>query len=322
MKKTDLAIAVGTKLADFTTGSWSNFENPKFKLVSINVSRFDANKHLAHSIVGDAKITLSDLSNALGNWKAPPDWYKSSRKAVETWNNYLDKESGPTNQKLPSYAHVAGAVYRKSDPSDIAVTAAGGLVGEVLQVWRPRELNTHETEWGFSCMSYEISGALGIKMANPKKEVIAFVGDGSYLLYNSDIYSSVITNHKLIIIICDNGGHAVINRLQLYKGGKEFNCLFESSKVENVKKIDFAKHAESLGATGENVNSINELEQAFIRAKKSKSTYIISIKTDGYQWLEGSAYWESPTLTKPNTKENEKALQDHLEGKSKQRQGV
>ncbi len=322
MKKTDLAIAVGTKLADFTTGSWSNFENPKFKLVSINVSRFDANKHFSQSVIGDAKVSLLDLSNALGSWKAENDWYKKSRIALESWNNYLDKESGPTNQKLPSYAHVAGAVYRKSNSSDIAVTAAGGLVGEVLQVWRPRELNTHETEWGFSCMGYEISGALGIKMANPDKEVIAFVGDGSYLLYNSDIYSSVITNHKLIIVVCDNGGHAVINRLQLYKGGKEFNCLFESSKVENLKTIDFAKHAESLGATGENVASINELEEAFVRAKKSKSTYIISIKTDGYQWLEGSAYWESPTLSKPSTKENKKALKEHLEGKAKQRQGV
>ena len=322
MKKTDLAIAVGTKLADFTTGSWSNFENPNFKLVSINVSRFDANKHMAESVVGDAKVSLLDISNALGNWKAPDDWYKKSREALNSWNNYLDKESGPTNQKLPSYAHVAGAIYRKSDPSDIAVTAAGGLVGEVLQVWRPRELNTHETEWGFSCMSYEISGALGIKMANPNKEVIAFVGDGSYLLYNSDIYSSVTTNHKLIIVVCDNGGHAVINRLQLYKGGKEFNCLFESSKVDNLKNIDFAKHAESLGATGENVSSIGELEAAFMRAKKSKSTYVISIKTDGYQWLEGSAYWESPTLQKTSTKENEKALKEHLEGKSKQRQGV
>ena len=322
MKKTDLAIAVGTKLADFTTGSWSNFENPNFKLVSINVSRFDANKHMAESVVGDAKVSLLDISNALGNWKAPDDWYKKSREALNSWNNYLDKESGPTNQKLPSYAHVAGAIYRKSDPSDIAVTAAGGLVGEVLQVWRPRDLNTHETEWGFSCMSYEISGALGIKMANPKKEVIAFVGDGSYLLYNSDIYSSVITNHKLIIVVCDNGGHAVINRLQLYKGGKEFNCLFESSKVDNLKNIDFAKHAESLGATGENVSSVSDLEAAFVRAKKSKSTYVISIKTDGYQWLEGSAYWESPTLQKTSTKENEKALKEHLEGKSKQRQGV
>ena len=227
-KKTDLAIAIGTKLADFTTGSWANFENPEFKLISINVSRFDANKHMASSVIGDAKVSLNELSQALGNWKAPDAWHKKSVNELKSWNEYVDKESGPTNQKLPSYAHAVGAIYRNSDPTDIAVTAAGGLVGEVVQIWRPRELNTHETEWGFSCMSYEISGALGIKMANPDKEVIAFIGDGSYLLYNSDIYSSVITDNKLIIIVCDNGGHAVINRLQLFKGGKEFNCLFES----------------------------------------------------------------------------------------------
>ena len=321
-KQTDLAIAVGTKLGDFTTGSWANFENQNFSLVSINVARFDASKHLAQSIIGDAKVSLNELSQALGNWKASENWYKKSRVELKSWNEYVDKESGPTNQKLPSYAHAVGAVYRNSDPSDIAVTAAGGLVGEVVQVWRPRELNTHETEWGFSCMGYEISGALGIKMANPNKEVIAFVGDGSYLLNNSDIYSSVITNNKLIIIVCDNGGHAVINRLQLFKGGKEFNCLFESSKAPNLVKINFAKHAESMGAKSEEVLTIAELEEAFKRAKKSKVTYLISIKTHGYQWLEGSSYWESPTLEIPNTKENEEALKLHKEGKSKQRQGV
>ena len=256
-KKTDLAIAIGTKLGDFTTGSWSNFENPNFSLVSINVARFDASKHMAQSIIGDAKVSLNELSQALGDWKASEEWHKKSRDELKSWNEYVDKESGPTNQKLPSYAHAVGAIYRNSDPSDIAVTAAGGLVGEVVQIWRPRELNTHETEWGFSCMSYEISGALGIKMANPDKEVITFVGDGSYLLYNSDIYSSVITNNKLIVIVCDNGGHAVINRLQLFKGGKEFNCLFESSNVSNLVKVNFAKHAESMGAKSEEVSSVS-----------------------------------------------------------------
>ena len=321
-KQTDLAIAVGTKLADFTTGSWANFENPDFSLVSINVSRFDASKHLAQSVIGDAKVTLQDLSNALGEWKAPDEWHKKSRDELKNWNDYVDKESGPTNQELPSYAHAVGAIYRNSDPTDIAVTAAGGLVGEVVQIWRPKELNTHETEWGFSCMSYEISGALGIKMANPDKDVIAFVGDGSYLLFNSDIYSSVITNNKLIIVLCDNGGHAVINRLQLFKGGKEFNCLFNSSKAPNLVPVNFAKHAESMGAKTEEVSSISELEEAFKRAKKSDVTYLISIKTHSYEWLEGSAYWESPTLEIPTTKENEDALKLHKEGKSKQRQGV
>ena len=321
-KKTDLAIAIGTKLADFTTGSWANFENPNFGLVSLNITRHDANKHLAQAVIGDAKVSLIDLSQALGNWKAPDDWYKKSRDELKSWNEYVDKESGPTNQEVPSYAHAVGAIYRNSDPTDIAVTAAGGLVGEVVQVWRPRELNTHETEWGFSCMSYEISGALGIKMANPNKEVIAFVGDGSYLLNNSDIYSSVITNNKLIIIVCDNDGHAVINRLQLFKGGKEFNCLFESSKAPNFSPVNFAQHAASMGAKSEKVSSISDLEEAFKRAKKSDVTYVISIKTHSYQWLEGSAYWESPTLEIPNTKENEEALKMHKEGKAKQRQGV
>ncbi len=321
-KQTDLAIAVGTKLGDFTTGSWVNFENPNFSLVSINVARFDANKHMAQSVIGDAKVSLNELSQALGNWKASEEWHKKSREELNSWNEYVDKESGPTNQKLPSYAHAVGAIYRNSDSTDIAVTAAGGLVGEVVQIWRPRELNTHETEWGFSCMGYEISGALGIKMANPKKEVITFVGDGSYLLNNSDIYSSVLTNNKLIIIVCDNGGHAVINRLQLFKGGKEFNCLFESSKTSNLVGINFAQHAASMGAKSEEVSTISELEEAFKRAKKSNITYVISIKTHSYQWLEGSAYWESPTLEIPSTKENEEALKLHKEGKSKQRQGV
>ena len=321
-KQTDMAIAVGTKLGDFTTGSWANFENPNFQLVAINVARFDASKHMAQSVIGDAKVSLMELSTALGDWKAPDNWYQKSRNELKTWNEYVDKESGPTNEKLPNYAHVVGAIYRKADPHDIAVTAAGGLVGEVVQVWRPKELNTHEAEWGFSCMGYEISGALGIKMANPDKEIISFVGDGSYLLQNSDIYTSVITNHKLIIIVCDNVGHAVINRLQLFKGGKEFNCQFSSSKVENLTDVNFAKHAESLGATGEEVSSIADLEKAFERAKKSKKTYVISMKTDAYQWLEGSAYWESPTLELPTTKENKKALEEHRAGKSKQRQGV
>ena len=321
-KQTDLAIAVGTKLADFTTGSWANFENENFKLVSVNVSRFDANKHLAQAVVGDAKVSLEELSLALGDWKAEDDWNKKSQSELKVWNDHVDKESAPSNQEIPSYLQVIGSVYRISDPSDIAVTAAGGLVGEVVQVWRPRELNTHETEWGFSCMSYEISGALGIKMANPNKEVISFVGDGSYLLNNTDIYSSVITKNKLIIIVCDNGGFAVINRLQLFKGGKEFNNLLKSSKTPGLVDFDFAKHAASMGAKSEEVSSLSDLEEAFKRAKKSDVTYVISIKTHAYKWIEGSAFWDSPTLEMPTTEDNKEAIKLHKEGKSKQRQGV
>ena len=319
---TDLALAVGTKLGDFTTGSWTNFENENFQLVSINTSRFDTTKHRATPIVSDAKVGLNELSKALGDWKAPDNWYKRALEERNKWDAYVVKESGPTNQEVPSYAHAVGAVYRNADPHDIVVTAAGGLVGEVVQIWKPKELNTFESEWGFSCMGYEISGALGIKMAKPDQDVIVFVGDGSYLLQNSDIYSSVIYEKKLIIVVCDNGGHMVINRLQLAKGGKEYLCNIKAARASNIQFVDFEAHAKSMGANAETVKSTSELEAAFKRAKNSNKTYVISIQTHGYEWLEGTAFWESPTLEIHSTKGNKEAYKDFIEGKNKQRKGV
>ncbi len=321
-KDTDVALAIGTKLGDFTTGSWSNFHNPDFRLVSINAARFDVTKHRATPVVSDAKIGLTELSKILGDWQAPQTWYERAIGERKKWDAYVEKESGPTNQEIPTYAHAIGAVYRNADPSDVVVTAAGGLVGEVVQIWKPKELNTFETEWGFSCMGYEISGALGMKMAKPDQDFIVFIGDGSYLLQNSDIYSSIIYDKKLIIIVCDNAGHMVINRLQLAKGGKEYLCNLKSARASNFVEVDFAAHAASMGAETETVKSTTELEAAFLRAKKSKKTYVISIKTHGYKWLEGTAFWESPTLEVSSTEKNKKALSEHQEGKKKQRKGV
>ena len=321
-KDTDLALAVGTKLGDFTTGSWANFENEDFKLVSINTTRFDVTKHRATPVISDAKIGFEALSKALGDWKAPSAWFDRAVKERTEWDAYVDKESGPTNQELPSYAQAVGAIYRNADPSDIVVTAAGGLVGEVVQIWKPKKKNTFETEWGFSCMGYEISGALGIKMAKPDQDVIVFVGDGSYLLANSDIYSSIIYDKKLIIVVCDNGGHMVINRLQLAKGGKEYICNLRAARVKNLQFVDFESHAKSMGANGETVSSTSELEAAFIRAKKSNKTYVISLKTDGYKWLDGTSFWESPTSEVHSTEANKKAYSDFVEGKKKQRKGI
>ena len=321
-RDTDLALAIGTKLADFTTASWTNFQNENFKLVSVNTSRFDTVKHRAFPVVSDAKIALKELSKALGDWKAPNGWYQRAIEEKIKWEEYVAKESGPTNQELPSYAHAVGAVYRNSDPSDIVVTAAGGLVGEVVQIWKPKEINTFETEWGFSCMGYEISGALGIKMAKPDQDVVVFVGDGSYLLQNSDIYSSVLYDKKLIIVVCDNGGHMVINRLQLAKGGKEYLCNLNAAGATNLQFVDFEAHAKSMGANAETVKSTSELEAAFKRAKASDKTYVISMKTDGYEWLEGTAFWDSPTLQVSSTKENKAAYEEFVDGKNKQRKGV
>ena len=321
-KDTDLALAIGTKLSDFTTGSWANFENEDFKLVSVNTARFDVTKHRAIPVLSDAKIGLKEISKALGDWKAPNIWFERAINERAEWDSYVSKESGPTNRELPTYAHAVGAVYRNADPTDIVVTAAGGLVGEVVQIWKPKQRNTFETEWGFSCMGYEISGALGIKMAKPNQDVIVFVGDGSYLLANSDIYSSVIYDKKLIIVVCDNGGHMVINRLQLAKGGKEYICNLRAARAKNLQFVDFESHAKSMGANGETVTSTSELEAAFLRAKKSNKTYVISLKTDGYEWLEGTSFWESPTSEVHTTEENKKAFADFVEGKRKQRKGI
>jgi len=321
-KDTDLALAVGTKLADFTTGSWTNFQNPDFSLVSINTSRFDTTKHRAAPVVSDAKVGLNQLSAELGDWKAPSGWYQRAVEERATWDSYVQKQSGPTNQEIPSYAHAVGAVYRNADPSDIVVTAAGGLVGEVVQIWKPKQLNTFETEWGFSCMGYEISGALGIKMAKPEQDVVVFIGDGSYLLHNSDIYSSVLYDKKLIIVVCDNGGHMVINRLQLAKGGKEYICNLRAARATNMQFVNFEAHAKSMGANGETVRSTSELEAAFKRAKESDKTYVIVMETHGYEWLDGTAFWESPTLMDATSENNKEALKEHLDGKIKQRKGV
>jgi 3D-(3,5/4)-trihydroxycyclohexane-1,2-dione acylhydrolase (decyclizing) len=171
-------------------------------------------------------------------------------------------------------------------------------------------------------MGYEISGALGIKMAKPDQEVIVFIGDGSYLLNNSDIYSSILYEKKLIIVVCDNSGHMVINRLQLAKGGKEYLCNLKAARAKNFIEVDFAAHAASMGAETETVTSSSGLEAAFLRAKKSNKTYVIALKTHGYEWLEGTAFWESPTLEVPSGDNNKKAYEEHKEGKEKQRKGV
>ena len=159
-------------------------------------------------------------------------------------------------------------------------------------------------------------------MAKPNQDVIVFVGDGSYLLHNSDIYSSVLYDQKLIIVVCDNGGHMVINRLQLAKGGKEYICNLRAARATNVQFVDFESHAKSMGANSETVKSTSELEAAFKRAKQSEKTYVIVMETHGYEWLDGTAFWESPTLENITTENNKKALEEHKEGKKYQRKGV
>ncbi len=318
----DVVLAVGTRLQDFTTGSWSVFGNESMRLIAINAASFDAHKHRALSVVGDAKVSLEDLSSALGNWAGSPDWLETAQGHYAEWNQTVDEHSGPSDAVPPSYGQVVGAINRICDTTDLALTAAGGLPGELCKNWKTRSIGTFDCEFGFSCMGYEIAGGWGAKLADPSRDVIVFVGDGSYLMLNSDIYSTVLTGHKMIVIVCDNGGFSVINRLQNFKGSASFNNLLQDCKIENLQKVNFVQHATSMGALGEQVESTAELEAAFKRAKAADRTYVICIKTQPSQWTPGDAWWDVGVPEVSDREEVRQARSDHSEGQRRQRLGV
>jgi 3D-(3,5/4)-trihydroxycyclohexane-1,2-dione acylhydrolase (decyclizing) len=290
-EEADVVLAVGTRLQDFTTGSWALFRNPDLQLIAVNVARFDALKRGAVSVVGDARVSLEALDEAVGDYRAPAAWQARSRDLRADWYRYLDgftsEESDP-----PTYAQVIRSINDLADPTDYQVAAAGGLPGELNAGWHSKSIGSFDCEYGYSCMGYEIAGAWGAKMALPDRDVVAWVGDGSYLMMNSDIYSTVLTGHKVIFIVCDNGGFAVIHRLQTDTGNAAFNNLFDHVRRARPVRVDFVKHAESMGALAEKVNTIGGLRQAFARAKDADRSYVIVLETSPDGWTEGGAWWE------------------------------
>ena len=322
----DVVLAVGSRLQDFTTGSWSVFgDRADFTLICLNAARYDANKHRALPLVADAREGLRELDDALGDWRANADWHTLARRLRAEWDDTVEAHSGTTTETkdgLPSYAQVVGAVNRVCDAGDLALTAAGGFPGELCKNWRSKAIGDFDCEFGFSCMGYEIAGGLGAKMAAPSREVIVMVGDGSYLMMNSDILSSVMFGLKLIIVVCDNGGYAVINRLQNFKGGASFNNLFEHCHHTTPVTVDFVAHAKSMGADGETVATIAELEEALRRAKAADKTYLISLRTHPHQWTPGDAWWDVGVPEQSPRQEVLQAREEHEKGRINQRRGI
>ena len=215
----DVILGVGTRFADFTTGSWALFKNPDRRFIGLNVQPFDAVKHRALPVVGDARVALAALDAALGPWKAPRAWGDAAVKAKAEWEATAARYTAPTNAPAPTDAEVLGALMRAGETSDVVVCAAGGLPGELHKLWRPGAALGYHVEYGYSCMGYEIAGGLGVKMALPEREVVVTIGDGSYLMMNSEIATSVMLGVKLIIVVLDNRGFGCINRLQAATGG-------------------------------------------------------------------------------------------------------
>ena len=326
--KADLIIAVGTRLQDFTTGSWTVFSMDS-KFISINTARHDATKHLSLPIVGDAKLALTTLSKACSGLKASSEWMSFAQDERKKWDSYVSDNISVVNNRPNSYAQAIGVVNRICDKRDRIVAAAGGLPAEVTANWRTLDIGTVDVEFGFSCMGYEIAGAWGAKIAQsqnePEKDTISFCGDGSYLMLNSDIYSSVLSNKKLIIILLDNGGFAVINKLQNNTGNESFNNLISDCPTINEPfNVDFEAHATSMGAMAETVSNPHELADAFHRAKASDRTYVIVMKVDPYEgWTaEGHAWWEVGT---PQVANSDKVYDAHInweKTRKRQRRGV
>jgi 3D-(3,5/4)-trihydroxycyclohexane-1,2-dione acylhydrolase (decyclizing) len=294
----DLIVAIGTRLQDFTTGSHTLFGQAR--LLSINVQAFDAAKWGGAAVVADARATLELMAPALRGWQAEATWTARARTAVADWNARVDALTTADPQgALPYDAEVIGAVRdsaeRASDAHDVVVCAAGTLPAELHKLWRAAHPGGYHMEYGYSCMGYEIAGALGVKQARPECEVIAMVGDGSYLMLNSEIATSVMLGLKIIVVVLDNRGFGCIQRLQLASGGARFNNLLEDCVAEGGRdvRIDFAAHASSLGAEAVHVGSIGELKTALRRARAAATTQVIVIDTSPQRTTaDGGCWWE------------------------------
>ena len=289
----DLVLGVGTRFQDFTTGSWGLFANPERRIACLNVAAYDAMKHNAQPLVADARVGLEELGAALGDHEAPAgvDGLKAA------WFAKVDPiTDAPEGNQLPTDMQVVGAVQRQAGENTVAMCAAGTMPGELHKLWKAGKPGSYHMEYGFSCMGYEIPGAMGIKMADPSADVICFAGDGTYMMANSEMATAAMMGIDFTVVVTDNRGFGCINRLQMGTGGAEFNCLLEHAVGGENSNIDFAKHAEAMGATALKVASIAELEEALAKRHDIKGPYVVVIDTDPYPSTEpGGTWWEVGT---------------------------
>lgn len=285
----DVIVALGTRLQDFTTASASLFRNPQRQLIAINVCRFDVAKFGALQLQGDALRTLNELDAQLQPSSGRTEYSARVGKLVQTWNSVVEAATAASDTALPTDAQVLSAVNRTIGANGTVVCAAGGLPGELHKLWRAQDSDAYHLEYGYSCMGYEIAGGLGVKLARPDRNVVVMVGDGSYLMMNSEIATAIALGLKLTIVLLDNRGFGCISRLQKSCGGSAFNNLLE----EAAPAVDFVAHARSLGAESLQVNNVRELERALNDTRAKTRTVVIAINTDPHHsTAAGGAWWD------------------------------
>ena len=292
-READLVIAVGTRLQDFTTASRTLFANPDCALLQLNCNAYDSHKHGATACVGDAKSSLVALAEELRGHMASAEWTSLNTVRAERWAAAVTDALSTRPSGELTYANVIGALDRISDDDTVVVSAAGSLPGELHKLWRARRPGSYHVEYGYSCMGYEIAGGLGVKMANPNSEVIVAVGDGSYLMMNSEIATAVMLGAKLTVVVFDNYGYACIDNLQQSMALAPFNNLLEDVVHSVPARYDLVRHAQGLGANARAVTNIDELDAALAEALSSDATYVIVVPVGRHGSHElGGAWWD------------------------------
>jgi 3D-(3,5/4)-trihydroxycyclohexane-1,2-dione acylhydrolase (decyclizing) len=308
--RADVVLAVGTRLQDFTTSSWTAFA-PGVRVVTVNAARFDAVKHGALAVTGDARETLVELAAGLGGWAADEAWTASAATERASWDAVVDElRGGVAPDGSLTYAQVVGVANDASGPDDYVLTSSGGMPGELVGGWRAAGWPagpTMDMEYGFSCMGYEVAGPWGAAMArartHPDGLVTTLLGDGSYLMLNSELYSAAFAGHPFVAVVCDNDGYAVIHRLQTNQGAKGFNNLLADARGPGAEpggvRVDFAAHARSLGASVEDVRdstSVEDLAAAYARARDAaratRRPSVVVCRVHPTTWTESGAWWE------------------------------
>jgi len=323
----DLVIALGTRLSDFTTASKTQFQAAGVRFVSVNLNAFDAHKHGALPVVADIRAALGELTKALAGHRVADAQARAIASARDEWWKIRETLTHPDHGSgLPLHqADVIRILNDQCDAKSTMVHAAGGLPGDLMKLWNSRTAGDYHSEYGYSCMGYEIAGALGIKMARPDHEVYAFLGDGSYLMLNHEIVTSIQEGQKITIVLVDNHGFQCIHNLQNGCGGDSFGNEFrkrseESGRLEgSFVEIDFVANAKSLGAVAFTAKTEAELVKALADARRETRTSLVYVPIEPRTGLPGYSWWDVPVAEVSPAKNAAEAREAYLTGRAKRR---
>lgn len=335
----DLVIGIGTRYSDFTTASKTQFQDAGVRFVNINVAEFDAHKHAALPLVGDARATLDELGAALEGWHAPDEWTQRATALHDEWKAEVSRIYAVRNEPLPSQGEIVGLVNEMGDPEAVMVCAAGSLPGDLHKLWRTRHPKQYHLEYGFSCMGYEIAGGLGVKMADPAREVYVLVGDGSYLMLSNEIVTSIQEGYKLTVVLLDNRGYKSIGALSRSLGMQGFGTRYafplerdepstvgsaaevlpdDRSEQVEMLPVDLAANARSLGAEVFECATYADAAEALAAARTVDRTTVILVHTDRYAGVPGYHSWWDVPVAEVSTIDTVQAAREEWEEKRAQ----